>query len=558
MNMHIPINAPESESAKILTRREWLARIGVATAAWSLWPRAWAAEAPSPTQDEPGTLREAMHRAGGCLLAWLDPKRHFLPTGGYQASHDTGRWWDAMLRLHATTGFAIPPQVETAMLENFRVMTDNPAGLLANDERLADLKGTAQANPHNFRESMLAYSALVRHRHDDGSRRQGRRLVETTGQLLESDGQMDYARLAALMKMPLNPDPSMIQRSPAGRWFDATGTTGRAIEGFVSFHQATKDDRALKLAARLAKIHLRNVVRPDGKIPPEILDRNNVGHNHSYLGTLRGLLLFGLATGNKRYVEVIARTYRNGLFGTVITESGWSPHDLGKSRFPNGHGDPVGEHASCSDVVQLALWLALKAGHTDLLDDVERLIRARLLPSQITDPNDPRRNGAWGAYDHPYGTGSIIDVIAAVLHVLTEVYQSIVTRSASGTVTVNLHFTVDTAVASVRAFRGERGRTRVILKQAGRLRIRVPGWTPRATVRLSAAGKPLPLKWDGNYLSVTRGAATAGVPVELEYDLPQRNTVETMPVSRRQFRLTWRGDEVVACDPEGPIYSRKR
>lgn len=30
--------------------------------------------------------------------------------------------------------------------------------------------------------------------------------------------------------------------------------------------------------------------------------------------------------------------------------------------------------------------------------------------------------------------------------------------------------------------------------------------------------------------------------------------MEEMPVSHRKFHLTWRGDEVVACEPKVPIY----
>ena len=539
---------------KSLTRREWLARIGGATAVWSAGRRVAVAEAPPPDPGTAGTLREAMWRTGQCCLAWLDPKRHFLPMGGYEVAHDTGRWWDAMLRLEAATGFVIPTNLEAAMRENFRVMTDNPVGLLANDDRLPELKGTAQANSHNFRESMLSFSGLVRHRGDDWSRRQGKRLVETTAQLLEPDGQMDYRRLAELIKLPLNQDISMIQRSAPGQWFDASGSTGRAIEGFLRFHEATRDDRAMELAVTLAKVHLRHLIRSDGTVPPELRDRNHVGHNHSYLGTLRGLLLFGLATRGGEYVEAVARTYRQGLFGTVASESGWTPHDLGKSRFANEHGDPVGEHGSCGDLVQLALWLGLKAGHPELLDDVERLIRARLLPSQILDPANPRQHGAWGVYSHPYGRGCILDVFAAVLHVLTDVYLSAVTRDADGAVSVNLHFTLETADATVQASRGERGCARVLLKRAGALRIRVPGWASRTTIQLSRAGKPLPLRWDGNYVAVAADASAPAAAVELWYDLPPRDTVETTPVSRREFRLAWRGDEVVGCEPAGPIY----
>jgi len=553
------------------TRRAWLLRAGNAAAMAALggpWtadgsenPQSPGKTAPSNSQGAvptPSPLVTAMQRAAQCCLAWLDSRHHWRPTGGYEIAHDTGRWWDAMLRLQAATGFAIPAEQDTAMHENVRALGDNVAGLLTNDGRTALPGGTAQVNPHNFRESMLAYSALVRQRRDALAMQLGRRLVETTRRMLEPDGQMAYARLAGLMKLPLSTDPSMVQCSPPGEWFDATGTTGRALEGFVCFHEASGDATAGDLAETLARVHLRHVVRPDGRIPPALLDRKNIGHNHSYLGTLRGLLRYGLSTGRREFVGAVAKTYRHGLFGAVVSYSGWTPHDLGRSRFPNEHGDPVGEHASCADVIQLALWLAMQAGHIDLLDDVERLLRARILPSQIVNPTQPRQHGGWGAYGHPFGRGCILDVFAAVLSVLTEVHRAAVIRSADGAVSVNLHFSIQTPLASVEAIRGERGCTRIRLPQVGTMRIRVPGWSPRTSVRVRTAGRPMAVVWDGPYVVVPASEVRAGEPVEVEYDLPERTTVETMPVSRRQFRLQWRGDEVAACDPEAPIYPARK
>jgi len=91
-------------------------------------------------------------------------------------------------------------------------------------------------------------------------------------------------------------------------------------------------------------------------------------------------------------------------------------------------------------------------------------------------------------------------------------------------------------------------------KQRSEVRLRVPGWAPRETLRLEAWGNPLPLRWEGHYLIVSSRDVPAGAALELAYDLPLRETTEVMPVSRREFRLTWRGDEVAACDPEVPIY----
>ena len=77
-----------------------------------------------------------MDRAAKCCLAWLNPDQEYLPTGGYELAHDTGRWWDAMLRFEAATGTRIPEQAETAMMKNLRTLTDNPAALLMNTARL--------------------------------------------------------------------------------------------------------------------------------------------------------------------------------------------------------------------------------------------------------------------------------------------------------------------------------------------------------------------------------------------------------------------------------------
>lgn len=77
-----------------------------------------------------GTMRKAMDRTADCCLAWLNPEDDFLPTGGYEVAHDTGRWWDAMLRYEAATGRAIPQQAEKRMMQNLRLLTNNPVALL--------------------------------------------------------------------------------------------------------------------------------------------------------------------------------------------------------------------------------------------------------------------------------------------------------------------------------------------------------------------------------------------------------------------------------------------
>ncbi len=546
-------------NSKITTRRTFLQQLTALAAAASVGHR-WSCAAEATLGVG---LRPAMDRSAQCCLAWLNPKQAFLPTGGYELAHDTGRWWDAMLRYETATGTRIPEWAETAMLGNLRTLTDNPAALLMNSARLPGPEERIKVNPHNLRETLLAYTALIRFRKDDWARAQGLRLIETMAALLEPDGQMDYEGLARVAGGPLTADPLMIQRAPAGEWFNATGTTGRALEAVVEFHEATGDPKAGELAQRLAAVHLRQAIDPAGAVRAELRDPAHVGHTHSYCGTLRGLLRHGFATKDRAYIDAVAATYRRGLWGTAISHSGWTPHDQGRIRFPNKDGEPIGEHASCGDVAQIALWLALQDGQTELLDDVERLIRARLLPSQIGDAENPRRDGAWGVYGHPFGYGAILDVFAAVLHSLADFQEHIITTPADGVIAVNLHFDRETSQASIRAHRAAEATLWLTPKQPGEWHLRVPGWAARESVRLSVespsplAARALPLRWQGSYLVIPHGEANVGDTVILKHDLPTRQTIEEMPVSGRKFALTWRGDDVAACDPQVPIYPAK-
>ena len=100
------------------TRRRFLRQIALISAA-SLSDHGLLFGA-GPENREP--LRSDMDRAAKCCLAWLNPDEEYLPTGGYEIAHDTGRWWDAMLRYEAATGTRIPQQAEAAMMKNLRTL----------------------------------------------------------------------------------------------------------------------------------------------------------------------------------------------------------------------------------------------------------------------------------------------------------------------------------------------------------------------------------------------------------------------------------------------------
>ena len=501
-------------------------------------------------------LRPRLELAGNALLALLNPDREHMPTDGYEVAHDLGRWWDAALRLEEAADFCIPAELEPASLRNLHALTDNPDRLLMNLGRAPWLSEKAKINPHNFRESLLAFGGLVRRRHNVWARRAGLQLVAAMDRCLQGDGSLDLTQLGSWGHLPATQDPSHAEPRRDG-WFDSTATSGRSLEALVWLYDCTGESRVLDVAARIAAHHLRHSTSPDGQVGEEILCPDNVGHDHSYLGTLRGLLLFGLRTGQREYIDAVEATYRQGVRGHIVMESGWAPHDLGKTRFPNEHGDPVADPASCGDAAQLALWLAQEAGCRDLLDDVERYVRARLIPAQLTAeaaaacPDrefKPRDIGAWCIHGPSHaGQGCTPDVLAAVTHSLCDIHTHIWTPTPGGT-RVDLHFDCEDARLRVTTARGDRAEVTVLVKQPGDLMIRIPGWAPESSLRLTVNGDTTPIRRLGLYAWVPGAPLGPGGAVVLSYDLPERQTEELMPSGRR-YRFGWRGDEIAGVDP---------
>ena len=134
-----------------------------------------------------------------------------------------------------------------------------------------------------------------------------------------------------------------------------------------------------------------------------------------------------------------------------------------------------------------------------MLDEAERIARARLLPSQVLDPMPvaPRREamsdnlralparfvGAiGGAVGHVQGQTGVTDFTAAALHSLLDVYQPSVDIGADF-IRVNFHF--DWAGAGVRVIserQANRGHLRVEDKSGRKMLLRVPGWVEPATL----------------------------------------------------------------------------
>lgn len=508
------------------------------------------------------TLKESMELAGQNLLDTLAPSYAFLPfwrvhSGPdkkaecemFWASHNVGRWWDALLRLEAATGFKIPVDLEEPMMANLKRCLDNPLQVCCHLQPRRGIEPDGDPigwfDDHSQREVLLALAGLVRWRGLGWAGELGSRLVRTLDGYILENGDWDFYRMGAIARqggVPLSQPVLDFYATLKG--FALIGNTGRMIEALLEFYLAAGDGAALQLAERLSRIHFDVSTRPDGSTPAA----EHI-HTHSLFGTYRGLLQYGLLARQPVYVERIAETYKTTV-KRHVRSSGFISHDLGK--------ETDGETAAPGDAAQLALWLS-RAGYPEFLDDAERIVRARILPSQITgliglaprleDGKDEHQNldrrmlGAFGGmHSHSHGgKNPTTDITASDLHTLCDIYTHIVEGTPLG-LQVNFHFDFEDERICLHSSRDQAAHVDILLKLPQPLFIRIPGWAPCESVRLRLNGQPTPPGWMGRFLMISKQPGPA--QIQVEYALPVTYLDET--TDGVTYHFTWRGDEIIS------------
>ena len=527
-------------------------------------------------------LKNAVNLAGGALVNCLDASQNYLPCfdifidRDYRAfqtfnvmSHNIGRWWDAILRVEEAIGFKIPGHIEAAMLENTRQFFDNPDHLC-----LFPIDGPWHPNTarfflefHSMREWLLALNALVRYRDSDWARDKGHRMLETIYRISKTDDEPwdveSLVRLKLVEERDLPGARGTLNRSQLD--------VGRFIEALVRFYDTSGDSLAMELADRFARYHLEHSTNPDGSLNTDCW----VNHTHSYLGTLRGLLLFGEHTNQREYIERVEATYRETVRG-LFKPSGYVCHDMDK--------ESGGDTASYGDAAQLALWLA-RHGHEDLLDDAEKMVRNRLVPSQLTEcptlkPHELKKTddgsaflvynnvsqtereipieaiswqegfeerviGAFSIHHEPHGgKHAVTDVTASATHALCDLYNHITVETPAGLV-VNFHMDYEDEKISVASKRDEEAEVKINVKDRTAMLLRIPDWVPSNSVSFRLNDEPANPVRAGQF--ATFGGDCFPGEIHLRYELPRRESKET--IMGIEYEYSWRGDEIVGVHP---------
>lgn len=529
-------------------------------------------------------LKDALTLAGDHLVRVLSPDHHFMPFYEIHINermeawawlrapaHNTARWIDAMLRLEACTDYRIPDDIDAAMAGSLRLVFDNPDSLcLFPMDRDAFPRNSALSllEFHSMREGLLALTALIQHRDDPRARETATRMIDTVDRI--TDTGLEPWNVQFLDRWKRLDEPG----APVSR---TTLDSGRFIEAAMHYVNATGNEQALALAGRLAAIHYEHNTWPGGTYEINWATY----HTHSYLGTLKGLLLYGEASGEKKYVNRVAETYANSIRHEVIKESGLAFHD--------GDKETGADLASAGDAVQLALWLA-RVGYPEFLDDAARLVHARLLPAQLTDcppltaeelPMDadgnpcfinqvslePRSvsgdvvvhpknmhiiaNGAWSIQrEAHWGKQATTDVTCSVLHSLCDYYSRILTPSGDR-LRIEFHEDYEDDLIRMSSSYGEHAELRIENRGNRALEVRMPAWVPIDSVRVVADDTPLESTLAGGVLT-----CPPGTRITLTYELPERTTQESAHGVAYTFR--WRGDRVLGISPNNeqwlPLY----
>lgn len=476
----------------------------------------------------------------------LDVKRDYsAKLVNVWATHNLGRWWDAMLRLENSTGYLISPEIEAKMLENLYRYFNNEDHLCCLP--IEDLKGAnfEFIDFHSLREGLLALNALVQFRNNSWALDKGHKMLMTIDRILDEECKLIPERLHYFQ---------ILKEKGGSLWYETTltQTNGRLIEAIIWFYQNTHDELAIRIAGRLAEYHFENSTKENGEINT-ILSPN---HTHSYLGTLRGLLLFGIVTNQYKYIERVAKTYEVTVC-KLVKESGFASHDLGK--------DCRGETTSPGDAVQLALWLSY-AGYTQFLDDAERIVRARIVPSQIREstkitPMDEHPLydynklviGAYGGchIEAHAGKQSVVDVTAADIHTLCDVYNHIVTEN-DDFIKVLFHLDYEDNQITVRSIRENNALLHIIVKKSKNILIRLPKFVELSTIILKVNRKQIKVNIIGDFILVSADE-TEEMWIELSYDLPEKITEEE--TDGIIYRIKWKGDDVVGISPHSEYFS---
>ena len=358
------------------------------------------------------------------------------------------------------------------------------------------------------------------------------------------------------------------------------------LQGLCQFHAATGDAAALELAGKLARYmkDYAGIFASDGRFLAGHPHDWPVVHFHHCFNTAAALLDFGIVSGRREYGD-FARTVYAYVLTFCSREIGFAP-EYCYGRFPRKQDCDNTEGCCSADLLMMAVRLT-QAGGGDHWDDVDRFVRNHIAALQLTDtrwfyeiPENRKHGWRFPNPDIEAAVGPLVGNFGGWASVnewhIPEAGPGIMT-CCLGNCTRALYYTWEGMIDYV----GRRLQVHLLLNRAspwadidshlpytGRVDIRVKQPCDRISVRapewVSSGGKDItctvesksqPVAWRGRYVEV--GAVTAGHTVTLTFPINVKR-IDTK-IGRRNYKLTIKGNTVIAIDPPGsriPLYKR--
>ena len=301
------------------------------------------------------------------------------------------------------------------------------------------------------------------------------------------------------------------------------------------------------------------------------------GHFHSHTMGMKGLAEYAIVTNDDRAKEFVARFYEWGrYFG--ISRIGFFPALIGPldrliedGKRMYGSGAMPCEGCSVGDMTWLAVRLS-EAGIGDYWDDVDQYVRNHMVEHQLIRKDymeqmvaegpehrfEPRwetiedvvdRNvGAFAAISDPawlhgWWTMCCHGNIATGMY---KAWESIV-RCSGDVAQVNLLLNRASPWLDVDSYLPYEGKVVLRNKTARVVRLRVPRWVDKKTVRCRVGNADITPSWLNNYLMI--GSLAPSDVVTVDFPLVQTTEKYTNLTYEQEFTCRFKGNTLVDISP---------
>ncbi len=477
------------------------------------------------------------------FLAHTLPETFLGYCGAFSEAHVPGRHLNALLRAEEALGI---PGPEEAVERHARVLFRTFSGSVPLPLSRPEIgQPRVRFLPHNCRETFFALDALIRYRDSKQASETMARYVEGIQRFWKPESGWDRKRLEGKYGVSMQEDCTSIV------W-----GLGRAIGPMVRLCEATGSDAVRELLQTVVRRTLHEAFPADGAFAIE----RTGSHMHSVTCALSGLAAYAELFEDADVMERVHRFYERGL-RAMRDELGWCAADLHNAG--PGVAD-MGESNNTGDIMETALSLG-RWGYPGAFEDVERILRGHLLPSQMRDnsfvptPRNPngedrlrdvgdRLLGTWG-FPAPYGHAPVgltnimfhLDIVGGAVASLCQAYQNVI-RRVDGIRRVELLF--DHAAEGVEVGSPyPDGVMTLRVSEPGPVWIRVPSWAQQRTLKVGDQTA----KADEGYLKLEQPPTDTTMRIEIP--LPERKIL--LCHHAHDIRVALRGDLVERMESFG-------